>query len=106
MSGWTDAVDEPFRADGGFWLAITLNLAALATIVVVAVVNAFVDSPIARASVVIPLLLLLTAAAVSHAATQRTRPLFAGADDWRQAERRAVAAALKGAVRRATGRRR
>jgi hypothetical protein len=100
MSAWTNDVEEPFRADGGFWLAITLNLVALAAIVVVAVLNAIVDAPAARASVVIPLLLLLVAAAVSHAATQRTRPSFAGADEWRQAERRAVAAALKGVVRR------
>lgn len=100
MTGWSDHVDDPFRTDPGFWRAVVLNVAALVSILVVAVVNAVVDTTWVRFLVVVPIALLVAAATVGHAATQRTRPSFAGPDEWRAAERRAVAAALRGAVSR------
>ena len=92
-------VAEPFRSDDQFWRSVAASLFALVTVLAAALVTGLVG----RWGVVafaVPVLLLLIAAREARASTARTRPTFATAQEWREAERRAVAAALARGGRR------
>ena len=92
-------VAEPFRSDDRFWRSVTASLFALVTLLAAAVVTGLVGGWGALAFAV-PVLLLGVAARNAKASTATTRPSFATRDEWRDAERQAVAAALVRAGRR------
>jgi hypothetical protein len=92
-------VVEPFRSDEAFWRSVAASLFALVTLLVAAVVTGLAGRPGAVAFA-LPVLLLAVAAREARASTARTRPTFATSQEWREAERRAVAAALARGGRR------
>ena len=95
----SNEVAEPFRSDDRFWRSVTASVFALVTLLAAAVVTALVGRWGALAFVA-PVLLIVVAARNAKASTAVTRPMFASRDEWRDAERRAVAAALARAGRR------
>jgi hypothetical protein len=99
MSVWSSEVDEPFRSDERFWRSVAASLLALVA-VPVAVTLTVLLGPIAAAAFVVPALLLAVAGREARASTAASRPRFATRDEWRDAERRAVAAALARGARR------
>src|SRR6476659_3292642 len=92
-------VAEPFRSDDRFWRSVAASVFALVTLLAAAVVTGLVGSWGALAFA-LPVLLLAVAATNAKASTAATRPTFATRDEWRDAERQAVAAALVRAGRR------
>ena len=92
-------VAEPFRSDDPFWHSITASLFGLLTLLAAALATGLAGRWGAVAFVV-PVALLAVAARSARASTARTRPMFATREQWRDAERRAVAAALARAGRR------
>lgn len=92
-------VAEPFRSDAQFWRSVAASLFALVTLLLAAVLTGILGGWGALAFAV-PVLLLAAAARDAKASTARTRPTFASRQQWREAERRAVAAALVRAGRR------
>jgi len=92
-------VAEPFRSNDRFWRSVTASLFALVTLLAAGVVTGLVGGWGAVAFV-LPVLLLAIAARNAKASTASTRPTFATRDEWRDAERQAVAAALMRAGRR------
>src|SRR3954463_11306374 len=92
-------VAEPFRSDDRFWRSVTASVFALVTLLAAAVVTGLVGGWGALAFAV-PVLLLGGAARNPGASPAATRPMFAPRDEWRGAERQAVAAALARACRR------
>ena len=97
MHGWTSGVEQPFRDDPQFWAAVGRSADAFWTLLVVTVLVAMLGGYAAIAYVV-PVALLIMAARHARASTARTRPSFASREEWREAERRAVAAAIPGAL--------
>ena len=94
---WAANVEEPFRDDPQFWASVGRSTDALwmlvaATVLVVAL------GPVGAIAFVVPVVLLGVSARDAHASTARTRPLFPDRHEWREAERRAVAAAIPGAL--------
>ena len=96
MNGWTSEVDAPFRDDPLFWASVGHSADALWTLVIatVLVVSAGAYAAIAFVG---PAVLLIVGGRDARASSAGTRPSFATRDEWRAAERRAVAAALPGA---------
>jgi len=92
-------VAEPFRSDDRFWHSVTASLFALMTVLAAALLTGMFGRW-GAAAFVVPVLLLVVAARDAKASTARTRPTFATTEEWRDAERRAVAAALARAGRR------
>lgn len=90
---WSDRVSDPFRSDRQFWRSLRASLAAVATLVVASVVFSFAGGA-SGAVYVVPLVLLAVAAAQARASSAATRPQFATREQWRDAEREAVARAL------------
>ena len=101
---WAANVEEPFRDDPQFWASVGLSTDALWTLVIATVLVVLLG-PIAAIAFVVPVLLLVVSARDARASTARTRPLFADHNEWRDAERRAVAAAIPGAFVRHVRRR-
>jgi hypothetical protein len=99
MGAWSTRVEDPFRSDHRFWRAVGLSVDALLAVAVVVVVAVFVGA-IALVALVVPAALLAIAAWQGTASTADSRPTFTGRVAWRDAERRAVAAALPGAFLR------
>lgn len=93
MTGWTARVEEPFRSDRRFWHSVAASVAALVSVVAVVLAVTLGGSGLAFLAV-LPVLLLVLAAGEARASTARTRPQFDSRAQWRDAERRAVAAAL------------
>ena len=100
MTGWTTQVEEPFAGEPKFWRAVALSTAALVTVFVAAVGSALVGAPAGLALFAVPVALLALSLTFARAASARTRQQFADRIAWRDAERRAVASALTGLVRR------
>ena len=92
-------VAEPFRSNDEFWRSVTASLFALVTLLAAALATGFAGRWGAVAFAV-PLLLLASAARQAKASTAHTRPTFATKQQWRDAERQAVAAALARGGRR------
>jgi hypothetical protein len=93
VRAWTDAVGEPFRGDGDFWTAVAASVAAVVTFVAAVLIHVLVGGA-AAAVYVVPVVLLVVAAVAGRRSTARTRPTFASREEWRDAERTAVASAL------------
>jgi hypothetical protein len=99
MHAWTPAVAEPFRSDERFWSSVAASMDAFLALVVSVTVFAVVGGWSA-AMFVAPAALLARAARHGRASSARTRPTFASKQDWRDAERQAVATAMRGALTR------
>lgn len=99
MRAWTTSVDEPFRGDEQFWRSVAASMDALAALVVAVVVFALVGG-LSVVFFVAPVLLLVVAGVHGRASSAVTRPSYATRDEWRDAERRAVASAMRGALTR------
>jgi hypothetical protein len=96
---WSGEVDEPFRSDARFWRCVWLSLTALVAVVAAAVVTG-VAGRWGAALFAVPVLLLAFAARDARASSAATRPTFPTREEWRDAERRAVASALARGARR------
>lgn len=96
MSGWTSKVEAPFRDDRQFWASVGRSADALWTLAIATVLVA-VTGPYAAIAFLGPVVLLVVSGRDARASTARTRPLYPTRDEWRVAERKAVAAALPGA---------
>lgn len=99
MRAWTSAVDEPFRSDERFWQSVAASMDAFAALVVAVVVFTAVGG-LSAVLFVAPVVLLAVAAVHGRASSARTRASYPTRGDWRDAERRAVAAAMRGALTR------
>jgi hypothetical protein len=97
VSAWTAKVEDPFRSDPRFWRAVGLSVDALLTMFVAAALVAVFGAP-AVVAFIVPGALLVLAARDGRVSSAATRPMFDGRVAWRDAERRAVAAALPRAV--------
>jgi hypothetical protein len=97
MSGWTSQVEAPFADDRQFWSSVGRSVDAFWTLVIstalVALFGAF-----AAIAFVVPVALLVVGGWDARASSARSRPLFATREEWRAAERQAVAAAIPGAL--------
>lgn len=96
MSGWTAKVEAPFRDDPRFWASVGHSADALWALIVATLIVTTTD-PYGAIAFVGPALLLIISGREARASSAQTRPLFATRDEWRAAERQAVAAALPGA---------
>jgi hypothetical protein len=92
-------VAEPFRSNEKFWHSVTASLFALVTLLAAALATGFAGRW-GAAAFAVPVLLLAAAARAAKASTADTRPTFATKQEWRDAERQAVAAALARGGRR------
>jgi hypothetical protein len=99
MTRWAQQVGEPFRSDDEFWRAIGLSVDAFLALVA-AVILTLVVGGVAGVAFVVPGVLLVAASVIARRSSARSREQFGDAAAWREAERRAVAAALPGAVTR------
>ena len=90
---WAERVDEPFRSNRSFWRSLSASLAAVVALVVASVVSAVVGGA-ALAAYAVPVVLLAVAATLARSSSAVTRPQFATHEQWRDAEREAVARAL------------
>ena len=97
MSGWAPQVTAPFRDDSRFWASVSRSADAFWTLVIATVLVATLGAYAAFAFLV-PAVLLVVGTRDARASTARTRPQFASRDEWRVAERQAVAAAIPGAL--------
>jgi hypothetical protein len=93
VSMWSDRVSEPFRSNERFWHSLVASVGAVLALVAASVVSAVVGG-VAVVAYAVPLLLLAVAAASARSSSAVTRPQFASRDQWREAEREAVARAL------------
>ena len=89
----SDRVSEPFRSDRQFWRSLRASIAALVALVAASVVF-FLAGGAAAAVYVVPLILMAMAAMLARSSSAATRPQFATREQWRDAEREAVARAL------------
>lgn len=90
---WSDRVSEPFRSNRLFWWSLSASVASVVTLVLVSVVVATAGRA-AGIAYVAPLTLLVVAARTARRSSAATRPQFASREQWRDAERGAVASAL------------
>jgi hypothetical protein len=90
---WSERVGEPFRSNRSFWRSLSASLAAVVTLVVASVVSALIGG-VATIAYAVPLVLLAVAAGLARSSSTATRPQFASREQWRDAEREAVASAL------------
>jgi len=97
MNGWTPRVGSPFRDDRQFWSSVGRSVDALWTLLISTALVAVLGRYAAIAFLV-PVALLVLGWRDARASTTRTRPQFSTRDEWRAAERQAVAAALPGAL--------
>ena len=97
---WSDRVSEPFRSDRRFWWSLRASIAAVVALVAASVVFSLAGG-VSVATYVVPLALLAMAAMTARSSSAVTRPQFATREQWRDAEREAVASALL--LRRAGG---
>jgi hypothetical protein len=96
VNGWTAKVEAPFRDDAKFWASVGRSADALWTLAIATLLVA-VSGAYAAIAFIGPAVLLVVSGRDARASTAQTRPLFPTRDEWRAAERQAVAAALPGA---------
>ena len=101
MSVQADRVSEPFRSDARFWWSLWASLGAVLTLVAASLVAATVGG-MSAVSYAVPAVLLVVAAVAARSSSAATRPQFATREQWRDAERDAVASALLLRRRRAS----
>jgi hypothetical protein len=96
VSGWTSKVEAPFRDDASFWASVGRSADALWALLIATVLVA-TSGAYAAIAFFGPAVLLVVSGRDARASSARTRPMFSTRDEWRTAERQAVAAALPGA---------
>lgn len=94
---WKRDVQEPFASDGDFWISVAASVDALLTVLIATAITLLVGVWGAIAFAV-PIGLLLRAGLTGSRSGRRTRAMFATIDQWRQAERQAVASVMVRAV--------
>jgi hypothetical protein len=99
MRPWKTDVAEPFASNDDFWRSVGSSVDASLTLVVT-VVLAAAFGPVAAIAFVLPIALLMYAALTGRRSAAQTRGRFATHDEWRDAERRAVASVLPRAYAR------
>jgi hypothetical protein len=97
MNGWTSNVEAPFDTDPRFWTSVGRSADALWTLVIATVLVALLGR-YAAAAFVVPVVLLAISGRDARASSAHTRASFGNRQEWRAAERQAVAAALPGAL--------
>jgi len=97
MNGWTSNVAAPFDSDPRFWTSVGRSVDALWTLLVATVLVVLLGR-YAAVAFVVPVVLLVISGRDARASSARTRALFNNREEWRAAERQAVAAALPGAL--------
>ena len=97
MKAWTSRVVAPFRDDPRFWTSVGRSADAFWTLAISAALVAALGR-YAIAAFCVPVVLLVVSGSNARASTARTRPLFPTREEWRAAERQAVAAAIPGAL--------
>jgi hypothetical protein len=94
---WTSKVKSPFHGDGQFWTSVGRSADAFWTLLAAtALVAAF--GRFAAIAFCLPAGLLVLSGLAARTSTVNTRPLFPSREEWRTAERQAVAAAIPGAL--------
>lgn len=92
---WSDDVAEPFRSDTNFWSSVAASADALLTLVLAAAAAVALALTVGGAwpmlPFVVPAALLTRAALCGRASARSSRDAFAADEQWRTAERRAVA---------------
>ena len=101
---WAANVESPFRDDPQFWASVGRSADAFWTLLLATVLVVLLGV-YAAITFVVPVLLLVVSGGHARASTACTRPSFADRNEWRVAERRAVAAAIPGALVRHVRRR-
>jgi hypothetical protein len=113
LPSWTDAdwsqqIAEPFRSDREFWNGLAASADAVIALVAaaaVAVVLALTGHALwALTPFAVPGVLAVRAGFISRSSSRRSRDQFAERQDWRDAERTAVASAFGKALSRTRGR--
>lgn len=95
----TTPVAEPFASDVQFWMSVRASGDALVSLIIATVLTVTLGSAWAAAFVV-PAALLVRAGVTGRASARRSRAMFATRDEWRDAERQAVARAIVPALLR------
>ena len=90
-------VEPPFRDDAQFWASVGCSTDAFWSLLVATVLVVLLGR-YAAVAFVVPVVFVGVSARKARASSAHTRPLFDSRNDWRDAERRAVAAALPGAL--------
>lgn len=89
-------MQSPFRDDPRFWTSVGRSADALWTLVIATALVVLLG-PYAAVAFVVPILLMVISGRDARASATDSRATFASRDEWRAAERQAVAAALPGA---------
>jgi hypothetical protein len=97
MMVWKRDVREPFASDDDFWISVAASVDALLTLVLASVITLLFGAWGAIAFAV-PIALLVRAGLTGNRSARRTRTMFATIDQWRHAERQAVASVMVGAA--------
>jgi hypothetical protein len=92
---WSDDVAEPFRSDTNFWTSVAASADALVTLVLAAAAAVALAITVGGTwpllPFVVPAGLLIRAGQCGRASARSSRDAFAADQQWRNAERRAVA---------------
>src|SRR5689334_3208579 len=100
MAAWTLDAAEPFATDREFAVSVGASADALITLVAATVVTLLLGA-IAAVAFVVPVALLIRAGVAGRASARRSQHAFASRDEWKAAERQAVAQTFgKALVRR------
>jgi hypothetical protein len=92
---WSDDVAEPFRSDTNFWASVAASADALLTTVLAAAAAVALALSVGGLWPVLPFVvpagLLIRAGLCGRASARSSRDAFTADEQWRTAERRAVA---------------
>jgi fatty acid desaturase len=92
---WSDDVPEPFRSDRNFWASVAASADAVLAILLAAAAAVALALTVGAAWTLLPFVvpagLLVRAARCGRLSARSSREAFAGDEQWRVAERRAVA---------------
>ncbi len=97
VTAWTSDAPQPFADNADFWRSVAASVDALLAFVLAAVVTVLAG-PIGAVAFIVPVALLARAAVTGSRSERETRPAFSGRNEWRLAEREAVASVLAKAV--------
>jgi len=96
VSVWSSRVEAPFAGDRQFWTSVGRSVDALWALVIATVLVVALGR-YAAVAFCAPVVLLIMSWRDARRSSAHTRPLFDSRDEWRAAERQAVATALPGA---------
>jgi hypothetical protein len=103
MAAWTADVAEPFATDRDFAASVGASADALLALVVATALTLLLGI-LAAVAFAVPIALLLRAGMTGRASARRNKAAFASQEEWKAAERQAVAQVFgKALVRRRFG---